>query len=147
MKSRVLLVDGHSAIFQSKELRSLHTHRSLSARHQLIHLLTRYADSTGTHVVLVFDGQQTHVSEEHIPDGIQIFYSKKNQTADAIIERLVAKYATCHDIRVATDDYLERQTVESFGGSWLSIFQLFSELDAADKDLERRLNELRRFQK
>jgi uncharacterized protein len=145
MKPRVLLVDGHSAIFQSQELSVLHKQRSLSGRHRLTQLLTRYADNTGIHVVVVFDGQGSHTSEEQ--DGIQIFYSKKNQTADAIIERLVAKYSGSHDIRVATDDHLERQTVESFGAIWLSISQLFSELQAADQDLEQRINNLRRSQK
>lgn len=147
MKSPVLLVDGHSAIFQSKELASLHTSRPLSARERLIHLLTRYSDTTGIHVVVVFDGQGARMSEERISGGIQIFYSKKNQTADAIIERLVAKYAADYEIRVATDDYSERQTVTSFGGGWLSIFQLFSEMQRTDYELEQSIEKLKRFKK
>jgi predicted RNA-binding protein with PIN domain len=143
MKNRVLLVDGHSAIFQSKELGALHTRQSSLARHRLVQLLTRYADATGVHVAVVFDGRGSQISKDHIPDGIQIFYSKSGQAADAVIERLVAKYSTHYEIRVATDDYLERQTVESFGGHWLSIGQLFVEIQNADTDLEFRLRQLR----
>ncbi len=143
MKTRVLLVDGHSAIFQSKELGALQTQQSSLARHRLVQLLTRYADATGVHVVVVFDGRGSQISKDHIPDGIQIFYSKSGQAADAVIERLVAKYSAHYEIRVATDDYLERQTVESFGGYWLSIWQLFAEMQDADADLERRIRQLK----
>ena len=144
MKPRVLVVDGHSAIFRSEKLSALHAQRSLSARDRLIQLLTRYADVTDAHVVIVFDGRGAQMSQEHNPSGVQVFYSKQGQTADAIVERLVAKYADSHDMRVATDDYLERQTVASFGGSWMSTTQLFSEIQEADQNLKRKIEQLRR---
>ena len=70
------------------------------------------------------------------PDGIKIFYSKDGQTADSIIERLAAKYASQFDVTVATDDNLERTTVESFGADAISSRQLRSEIDAAEKDVQ-----------
>src|SRR6266699_805210 len=98
---RFLIVDGHSVIFSWPELRKLHARRMALARDELVKLLTAYQDASGVRVVAVFDGQGQELSDATAPGGIQIFYSAAGQTADAIIERLVAKYAGQHGITVA----------------------------------------------
>jgi uncharacterized protein len=143
-RPRVLIVDGHSMIFQWAELRALHGRNGAAARDQLARALTRYQDASGIHVVAVFDGKGGRDSEASEPAGIQIFYSRAGKTADSIIERLVATYAGKYAITVATDDHLERTTVESFGGTWMSSESLAMELRAADSDLADRLARLRR---
>src|SRR6202040_561918 len=77
-------------------------------------------DWTGVRVVLVFDGRGTDVTGSADPHEIQIFYSRKGQTADAIVERLARKNAPEGDLMVATSDLLERQTVTSFGAESVS---------------------------
>jgi hypothetical protein len=141
---RLLLVDGHSMIFQWPELRALHERKTVTAREQLITLLTRFHDSSDYHVAVVFDGKGPKANETENPGGIQIFYSAAGQTADSVIERLVAKYAKTFDLTVATDDYLERTTVESFGGSWMSSEELARELVQTEADLSDRLKRLRK---
>ncbi|HVE16584.1 MAG TPA: NYN domain-containing protein [Chthoniobacterales bacterium] len=143
-RPRVLVVDGHSMIFQWPELRKLHGKNTGTAREQLTRLLTRYQDASGAHVCVVFDGKGSKSTEEKNPGGIQIFYSGSAKTADSIIERIVATYASKYDIVVATDDNLERTTVETFGGSWMSSEQLMLELQGADADLSDRIDRLRR---
>jgi predicted RNA-binding protein with PIN domain len=118
--ARYLIVDGHSIIFAWPELRSLHDQRTSLAREALAKRLRDYQDWTGTRVVLVFDGQGPAVSVDADPHDIQVFYSRKGQTADAIVERLTSKYAAKYDVTVATSDLLERQTVTSFGGVAIS---------------------------
>ena len=76
---------------------------------------------------------------------MQVFYSKQDQTADSIIERLVAKYAERYDITVATDDLMERTTVETFSGRAMSARQLRDEIDAAGEEMNDRLRKLRRI--
>jgi len=71
-------------------------------------------------VVVVFDGQGARVSETAESHGVQIFYSRRGQTADAIIERLTSKYANRFEVTVATSDVLECQTVIAFGASCIS---------------------------
>src|ERR1700722_17328486 len=107
MGMRILIVDGHSIIFAWPEMRKQHARRNIVAREALIKLLTGYQDFTGIHVAVVFDGQGCKVSEETEPGGIQIFYSGSGETADDVIERMVAKYGSHHEITVATDDMLE----------------------------------------
>src|SRR5438045_9629101 len=114
-KRRYLIVDGHSVIFAWPDLHKLHQRRTSSAREALGKRLRDYQDWTGVRVVLVFDGRGTDVTASADPHEIQIFYSRKGQTADAIVERLASKYAAEVDLMVATSALLERQTVASVG--------------------------------
>jgi predicted RNA-binding protein with PIN domain len=122
--ARYLLVDGHSVIFSWPELLKLHQRRSSLAREALIKLLRKYQDWSGVHVVVVFDGQGARVTSTADPHDIQIFYSRRGQTADAIVERLAGKYADRFDVTVATSDSLEQETVRSFGAVCISAEQL-----------------------
>lgn len=144
MKAKVLLVDGHSVIFQWPKLSQLHARNSLAAREELIQAMTRYRDDTGDHVVLVFDGRGVKVGRDDQPDGIQIFYSRDGQTADSIIERLVAKYADSHELTVATDDHLERTTVATFGAVWISTSELSRRTADAERELQMRIEQLKK---
>jgi uncharacterized protein len=140
---RVLIVDGHSVIFQWPELAGLHAKRTSLARDAVVKMLTDYQDGSGVHVIAVFDGKGAKFSEASEPGGIQIFYSGADQTADDIIERLVAKYAKNHDITVATSDLLEQQTVNTFGATAISAEGLKSLIEEAQTDLQRRLKKHR----
>ena len=141
---RYLLVDGHSVIFAWPDLRKLHARRTAVARDELVKRLTAYQDASGVRVVAVFDGKGVSANEASEPGGIQIFYSGAGQTADEIVERLVAKYASKHEMSVATDDHMERQTAETFGAIAVSTEHLRAVLDEAAGDLSRRIKRHRR---
>jgi len=136
MKQKILIVDGHSMIFQWPELARDYAARGASVRESLVRLLTSLQDNSDWTVAVVFDGRGAKASSEGKPDGIKVFYSKDGQAADAIIERLTAKYASDCDVTVATDDRLERTTVESFGAISISSRQLQSEIEAAERDIQ-----------
>ena len=120
MSARYLIVDGHSIIFAWPELRKLQTQRPSLAREALIKQVRHYQDWTGVHVAVVFDGQGERVSEVSDPHDVQIFYARRGQSADAIIERLASKYASRFDVTVATSDSLEMETVNASGAACLS---------------------------
>ncbi len=144
---QVLIVDAHSVIFAWPDLRKLHSRRMALAREALIKLLTAYHDFAGVHVVVVFDGKGARSTENTEPGGIQSFYSGNDQTADDIIERLVANYASQHEITVATSDLLEQQTVSTFGASYLSadaLRGLLEESEGAMQKAIKTLNQLNR---
>ena len=142
MRDRYLIVDGHSVIFGWPALRNRHARNMMAARQELIKILTDYQDCSGVQVVLVFDGQGAKVTQETEPGGIQIFYSRSNQTADSIIERLVAKYGTQHDMTIASSDRAIQQTAISFEGNFIDVDQLESLLEDAQatfaKELKKR---------
>jgi predicted RNA-binding protein with PIN domain len=114
------------------------------ARDAVVRLMANYSDATDHHVVVVFDGKSGRACEDLMPDGIQVFYSKEGQTADAVIERLVAKYAKENEIIVATGDMMEQQTVISFGALAITPDDLFARLENARVNLSRRIEKLRR---
>lgn len=141
--TRFLIVDGHSMIFAWPDLRALHARRTATARDELVRRLTRYQDSSSVRVVVVFDGRGVKQNEATEPGGIQVFYSKAHQTADAIIERLCARYGKTHDLTVATDDHMEQTTALSFGAATVSSEMLLELIAEADSDLDRRLRRQR----
>ena len=144
MKARILLVDGHSMIFQWPDLTLQHAKKTAVARETLVRMLTGLQDNSDWTVAVVFDGKGVKPSEASEPHGIKVFYSREGQTADSIIERLAAKYASDYDVTVATDDNLERTTVESLGGYSMSAYQLREEITAAGEALDQRLKQMRR---
>src|SRR2546425_8106357 len=119
-RTRYLIVDGHSIIFAWPELRKLQGRRSSLAREALLKQLRNYQDWTGVRVVIVFDGKGKKIDASSEPGGVQIFYSRTGQSADAIIERLASKYAKRFELMVATSDMMEAQTVQACGAEWIS---------------------------
>ncbi len=142
MKRRILLVDGHSVIFAWADLAEIHQRNTASARENLVRRLTGLQDSTEWEVAVVFDGRGAKASSDSVPHGIAVFYSKSGQTADEIIERLAAKYSATCEVTVATDDHMERTTVEALGGMSMSTEQLLSETNSADGALRERIQNL-----
>ena len=144
MKRRILLVDGHSVIFAWPDLAETHQRNTASARERLVQLLTNLQDSTDCTVAVVFDGRGAKPSSEGTPGGIAVFYSKSGQTADSIIERLAAKYSPDSEVTVATDDLMERTTVEAFGCLSISTDQLAAMLQSAEASLAEKIRALRK---
>ena len=141
---KFLIVDAHSIIFAWPEMRALHSRRMVLARDALLKKLTAYQDTSDYRVVAVFDGQGSRPTEGSEPGGIQVFYSAQGQTADSIIERLVAKYAGIHEITVVTNDRLEQDTAAAFGGTCISpeIFRMM--MEEAEAEFQRALKKRRR---
>ena len=137
MHSDYLIVDGHSIIFAWPELRRLHERRTSLAREALIKKLRDYQDWTGVRTVVVFDGKGSKVSQSSDPGEIQIFYSRAGQTADSVVERLVAKYASQFRVTVATSDYVEEVTVSAFGADCISAEGLRGLLEEPRSNLAR----------
>ncbi|MDX2226749.1 MAG: NYN domain-containing protein [Verrucomicrobiae bacterium] len=145
-----LIVDGHSVIHAWEDLRKLHVRRQAAAREELLQRLSVLHDQTEYAVTVVFDGRgegKPELSRE--PGGMQVAYSVKDQTADAVIERMVAGFRTPDRIVVVTNDNAERMTVESFGAMVLDADALEDLLDHARTDqggqLEKIKNKARGF--
>lgn len=144
MKQKILLVDGHSMIFDWPDLAAMHARNTAAAREELVKRLTGLQDNTDWTVAVVFDGKGVKASSDGTPHGIAVFYSKSGQTADSIIERLAAKYAKDHEVTVATNDRLERTTAEAFGSNTISGMQLRAEMESAIDSVRDTIRRLRR---
>jgi len=143
MTQKILIVDGHSIIFDWPDLAAMHGRNTTAARETLVRMLTGLQDASDWTVAVVFDGKGAKASSDGTPQGIAVFYSKSGQTADSIIERLAAKYASQHEVTVATNDRMERTTAEAFGSLTISAKQLRAEIEAAANCLGDTIRRLR----
>lgn len=103
---RMLVIDGYNVIFAWDSLRAYSTHSLERAREALMDILSSYAAYTKSEITLVFDAH--HVKDgagsEFIRDGYRVVFTKKEQTADAFIEKLVHELGPDYNTRVVTGD-------------------------------------------
>ena len=147
-----LVVDGHSVIFALADLLSLHRRRPVDAREELVRRLRRLHDMGSWEVTVVFDGQSGRQgpAEKKTSGDLVVAYSKAGQTADSVIEALVAgQTAKVREaITVITADGGERATVEGLGAYCLSPDWLEAEIRSVAADFEEEFRRARkRWQK
>jgi|TARA_B100001971_G_C18220502_1_gene556806 predicted RNA-binding protein with PIN domain len=137
-----ILVDGYSLLHTWRDLASGEPRHSARAREALIHVLTQYADSIGTPVTLFFDGNGApkDTPKNISPDSLEIVFSRKGKTADDLIERTAYRLKPHGEALAVTNDYAERDTVISLGGTAQSCEEFIC-------DIERILGERDKFMK
>ncbi len=135
MSARFLVVDGHSVIFAWPELRQMHDHNRAAARQELIELLGRLHDTSDWLITLVLDGKlgtgAPRVGTK--TSAMVVCYAHADQTADSIIERLVASSGHAESVLVITADEAERLMVESLGAMTSSPDWLRREMEQGQK--------------
>ena len=123
---KVLIVDGHSAIFSTPDLAESHLLDQRRARQELVREMTHFQDVSDYHVVLVFDGKGERLdSEERQDKDILVMYSRANQSADGVIERIVAQHAEKFSVEVASNDRYVLDTTSVFGAMPMSIRRMW----------------------
>ena len=149
-----ILVDGYSLLHNWPELAPGKPRHSAAARDELVRVLTQYRDALGTPMTIIFDGAGAPpgTPKTASTSELEILYSKEGQTADDIIERVAHRMRPYGEVLVVTDDFAERDTVLSLGGtasSCLNFIQTVeSTLDELHRDLKRHnLKERQRFQR
>jgi predicted RNA-binding protein with PIN domain len=122
MSARYMVVDGHSVIFAWPDLRALHDRNRAAARKALADQLGQLHDTTPWRVTLILDGKlgsAVGTTRARKTDMV-VCYATADQTADSIIERLVAASGKAREILVITADEAEKLTVESLGAETAS---------------------------
>ena len=133
-----VLVDGYSLLHHWPALAPGRARHSFHARDALVAALTQYQDSSGTPVTLIFDGggaPPDTPKNETAKDGIEVLFSKKGQTADQIIERVAHLMKPYGEVLAVTNDYAERETVISLGGSACSCENFLDMLNDTMDDM------------
>ena len=133
-----VLVDGYSLLHHRPELAPGRARHSFHARDALVAALTQYQDSSGTPVTLIFDGggaPPDTPKNQTAKDGIEVLFSKKGQTADQIIERVAHLMKPYGEVLAVTNDYAERETVISLGGSACSCENFLDMLNDTVDDM------------
>jgi predicted RNA-binding protein with PIN domain len=129
-----VLIDGYSLLHNWPGLARGRARHSLAARDELIRRLTLYQDASGTPISVFFDGagrphSRPQAAASPASSGIEVLYSRRDQTADQMIERAVHRFGPYGEVLVITDDYAERDTVISLGGSTASCCSFIQTLE------------------
>ena len=133
-----VLVDGYSLLHHWPELAPGRARHSFHARDALVAALTQYQDSSGTPVTLIFDGggaPPDTPKNETAKDGIEVLFSKKGQTAAQLLERVAHLMKPYGEVLAVTNDYAERETVISLGGSACSCENFLDMLNDTVDDM------------
>jgi predicted RNA-binding protein with PIN domain len=123
-------VDGYNIINSWPELKAIQKDNLEDARENLIGLLENYRVYRGIKAVLVFDAHMVKGSTEkhEYHGGLEVVFTKENETADAYIEKLADEMGRLYNIEVATSDWLEQQVVLGRGAVRISSRELYNEV-------------------
>ena len=141
-----ILVDGFSLLHKWPEIAPGKPRHSVVAREELIRVLTRYQDSSGTPITLVFDGtsSSTRTSDTAGQTGIEVLYTQSGQTADDVIERVACRLHEYGDFLVVTDDFAERDMAFSFGAFISSCANFRRTIESENSVLDTRIRNVNR---
>jgi Predicted RNA-binding protein containing a PIN domain len=142
-------VDGYNIINSWPELKAIQRDSLEDARDKLIELLENYRAYKGIKAVVVFDAHLVKGSmEKHVHcGGLEIVYTKENETADSYIERLADEMGRLYNILVATSDWLEQQVVLGRGAARISSRELYLEVMGARKRIREKIKLSRSVEK
>jgi len=119
-----LIIDGYNLIRQSRELREFEARELALGRQALLVRLAEYRLSRPGHkVTVVFDGGVAGGRQESRDrqQGLGIVYSRRGETADEVIKRLLAKERA--RAVVVTSDRELQYFAERAGAAWIGAPQ------------------------
>ena len=88
--------------------------------------------------MVVFDGYKVkgNPGEKTRFSGIEVVFTKENETADAYIEALVAQIGLNYNLRVATSDAMVQLSSLRSGVLRISARELQAEVESARREME-----------
>lgn len=115
-----LIIDGYNIINAWPDLKKISQGSLEEARDVLIDKMVEYRSYTNIEVIVVFDAYRVEgakIKKEKI-NGVNVIFTKKNQTADSYIEKKVEQLAKDkrNIVKVVTSDWAEQQIVLGSGG-------------------------------
>ncbi|WP_347489910.1 NYN domain-containing protein [Desulfoscipio sp. XC116] len=136
-----ILVDGYNIVHAWPELAGLKDESLEHARDRLIDILANYAGFSGDRVVVVFDAHRVKGNQERYEEtnGVQVFYTREDETADSLIERLVGDMPKDGNVHVATSDWDEQRVIFGRGAYRMTPGELMARVRKAGEENQKRL--------
>jgi len=135
-KKNYLFIDGYNIVNQWSYFNEMEKNIE-NTRNKLIELLIEYQAYRGMKVIVVFDAHLVKGSLEKKENvsGIEVVYTKENETADSYIEKQLDKIGRYEHVQVATSDNFIQQIVLARGGTRISAQEMILELNNTKKDI------------
>ncbi len=107
------IIDGYNFIFKYIDKSGVDKERLMYFREKLITDLIQYKYQKDCDLVVVFDGSLSDNQERsrEIIDEVEVVYSRRNETADKVIEEIVKKNTQDRKIYIVTSDYSLQKVV------------------------------------
>ncbi len=136
---KVLLIDGYNIIHAWKDLKRIAQYSLEDARHALLEIMQDFQGYSGYHIIVVFDAHMIQGGQEkkYIIGGVEVVYTRENETADRYIERLVDGIPKNIHVMVATSDFLQQTIVMSRGAVRISARELLEQVKQYRKSIVR----------
>ncbi len=137
-KQQYLIVDGYNLIFAWPETSVLAENDLDAARRKLCDTLSSYAAFKKCRLVVVFDGYKVkgNPGEKMQFSGIQVVFTKENETGDAYMEALANQIGNNYNVRVASSDNLVQVASLRSGVLRVSARELLNEIQDARKEMK-----------
>ena len=125
-----LFVDGYNIINSWSNLRELSDISLEVAREELLDIMGEYQHYSGIKVIVVFDAHlvKGNSGKKDTVKGVEVIYTKENETADQYIEKVLDDIGRTVKVRVATSDWMEQQIILGRGGTRISARELELEI-------------------
>ena len=122
---KLIIIDGYN-ILNAWEKYKLFLKLSFeNARQELIYDMGEYSKLVGIDLLLVFDAYKINFKgSSEIIKGIEVIYTKQNETADQYIEKKLDEMGRKILVSVGTDDTLIQKLVTQRGGNVLTAKEL-----------------------
>lgn len=135
-----LFVDGYNVINSWERFNELKNINLEEARNQLIEIMLEYKHYANIEIIIVFDAHlvKGNGGKEDNINGLQIIYTKENETADHYIEKTIDKIGRIKRVRVATSDWMEQQIILGRGATRISARELEMEISNEKKLMKRK---------
>ena len=130
-----LLIDGYNIINNWPHLVKIKDYNLELARTKLIEILQNYQGMQGNNIIVVFDA---HMSKSKtrttaIEGKVRVFYSKKGETADALIEKMIGELPQRSKITVVTNDWDEQMIILGKGALRMTARELLYNINNTEE--------------
>lgn len=114
------------------------------AREQLVSRLMEYQGFTGYRVILVFDAYNVEggLGSRTRDGGLEIVYTRENETADAYIQQASEKLARQYDLWVISSDTLVQQSSFGHGALRMSSMRFLQEVQRVEGQINNAIEDI-----
>ena len=139
------IIDGYNFIFNYFKPEGASREKLTFYRDRLVRDLSQYSNFKGHKFMVVFDAKHStrRMRSEKKVDNVEIIYSRGEETADTIIEKLVHSNEEHERVFVITSDYIQQKVVFKKDIYRKSIREFAIELDDFKKELGKEIDSLK----
>ena len=122
---KLIIIDGYNILNAWEKYKPFLKLSFENARQELIYDMGEYSKLVGLYLLLVFDAYKINFKgSSEIIKGIEVVYTKQNETADQYIEKKLDEMGRKILVSVGTDDTLIQKLVTQRGGNVLTAKEL-----------------------